>query len=541
VEACVGGESVADTIVRFFSQDARADPYGLLRQIRDAGPLHRTPLGVYLVTRYADCAGLLQNSAWSHAAEAALLHPGVAAHAAATELPASFLWMDPPDHTRLRNLVSKAFTTRTVTRLRPRIHQLAGQLVDAALDAREVDLIDAIAYPLPLTMVCELVGVPAEAHASIRTWASALARGFDPDILLTPQERADRSAAARDFMAYFRTLIDERRRRPADDLLSALAAVEDRGDVLTENELLATCVTLIVAGHETSVNLIGNGLLALMRDQDALTQLRRQPELVPAAVEELLRCDPPAMMTTRAATRPMTVAGHAFAPGDGVVVLICSANRDERVFAEPERLDVRRYYDRESRPARHLAFSLGIHYCLGAPDGISPRLIMAVRASGMDAADVLPEWTMSVATLAWGAPSLPAIDSMMRRFAWCGTNAASSLGAIPAAAHARLATGCSAVVAQRNTAWPSCVKKDRRSLMMILSRCVPSLPQITGPIPGRAVSVAGPTTAAPAPSAKMTHVLRSVQSIHCEYFSAPITSAYREVPARTASLPAPSA
>jgi len=360
-------QSVADTIMRFFAQDARADPYGLLRQLREAGPLHRTPLGVYLVTRYSDCAALLQSSAWSHAAEAALLHPGVGVHEAATELPASFLWMDPPDHTRLRNLVSKAFTVRTVTRLRPRIHELTGQLVDAALDAREFDLIDAIAYPLPLTMVCELVGVPAEAHASIRTWASALARGFDPDILLTPRERAERSAAARDFLAYFRTLIDERRARPADDLLSALAAVEDCGDVLTETELLATCVTLIVAGHETSVNLVGNGLLALMRDQGTLAQLRRRPELVPAAVEELLRYEPPAAMTTRAATRPMTIAGHDFAPGDGVVVLICSANRDKRAFTEPDRLDVRRYHNRKSRPTRHLGFSLGIHYCLGAP------------------------------------------------------------------------------------------------------------------------------------------------------------------------------
>ena len=209
--------------------------------------------------------------------------------------------------------------------------------------------------------------MPAEAHPAVRQWASALARGFDPDVLMSPQERAERSDGAREFQAYFRGLIDERLARPADDLLSALAAAEEQGDVLTETELLATCVTLIVAGHETSVNLVGNGLLALMRHPDQLALLRRHPELVAPAVDELLRYDSPVTMTTRAATRPLTVAGREFAPGEGVVPLIASANRDERAFSEPDRLDVTRYHNRQPRPNRNLTFSLGIHYCLGAP------------------------------------------------------------------------------------------------------------------------------------------------------------------------------
>ncbi len=359
--------TVAAAMAQLFLPENRADPYGPARRLRAAGPLHQTPLGLFLVTRYADCVAVLQNTAWSHANEAAQLHPSVSAEEAAEELPTSFLWMDPPDHTRLRVLVSKAFVPQIVSRLRPRIEQLAEQLVDAALDAGEFDVIDLMAYPLPLTIVCELVGVPAEAHRSVQQWSQALARGFDPDPLLTPAAQAARSDAAHGFMGYFRALIDERRQRPADDLLSALAAVEDCGDVLTETELLATCVTTVVAGHETTVNLVGSGLLALMRNPAQWELLRERPELIPTAVDELLRYEPPVQMTTRSATAEMTLAGRTFTPGEGVVVLINSGNRDERVFADPERLDVARYHDRVSPPPRHLAFSLGIHYCLGAP------------------------------------------------------------------------------------------------------------------------------------------------------------------------------
>jgi len=359
--------AAAQAMGQLFDPANRRDPYSPSRVLRELGPLHRTPLGLHLVTRYADAAAVLRETAWSHADEAALLHPDVPAEQAAEELPASFVWMDPPDHTRLRRLVGKAFTVPMVAALRPRIEQVAEELVDKALAAGELDLIEGIAYPLPLTIVCELVGVPASDHRLIQGWSQDLARGFDPDVLLTPEARAARSTSALEFMAYFRALIDHRKDHPADDLLSALAAVEDADDVLTETELLATCVTILFAGYETTVNLAGNGLLALMRNPDQMDLLRRLPELVPSAVQELLRYDPPLQMTTRAAKGPMSLAGQEFATGDGLVVLINSGNRDPEAFEEPDRVDVTRYHERVPPTPRHLAFGLGIHYCLGAP------------------------------------------------------------------------------------------------------------------------------------------------------------------------------
>ena len=359
--------SVDTAMAELFLPTHRADPYTPCRVLREAGPVHRTPIGLHLLTRYADCAAVLQSNAWSHAEEAGQLHPSISADDAPEEMPTSFLWMDPPDHTRLRRLVSKAFTPRTVARLRPRIEQLCAQLVDTALERREFDLIDVVAYPLPLTIVCELIGVPAADHQRAQKWSQDLARGFDPDILMTPEAHAARSTASREFMTYFRELIDERRAEPRDDLLSALAAVEDSGDMLTELELLTTCVTTLVAGHETTVNLVGSGLLALTRNPGQLERLRAHPEFVPSAVQELLRYEPPVQITTRSAKEPITLAGHEFQPGDGVVVLINSANRDPEAYDAPETLDVARFHDRGTPPPRHLGFSLGIHYCLGAP------------------------------------------------------------------------------------------------------------------------------------------------------------------------------
>lgn len=364
--------AAALAMAALFDPAHRADPYGPARVLRELRPVHRTPMGLHLVTGYRDCAAVLQGAGWSHADEAAQLHPAVAATEAAMELPTSFLWMDPPDHTRLRSLVSSAFSPRMVSVMRPRIERLAAELLDSALiDAAagdgELDLIDRLAYPLPLTVVCELVGVPAADHGRVRQWSQDLARGFDPDFLMPPAARTARSDAAHAFMAYLGDLIELRRGEPADDLLTALIRVEDRGDVLSRAELLTTCVTMLVAGHETTVSLIGGGLLALLRRPDQLALLRDRRELVPSAVEELLRFDPPVQMTTRSATRAQVVSGHQIAPGEGVVVLLNSANRDAAAFAEPDRLDVTRYHDRDTPPARHLGFSGGIHYCLGAP------------------------------------------------------------------------------------------------------------------------------------------------------------------------------
>ncbi|MVU80414.1 cytochrome P450 [Nocardia sp. ET3-3] len=359
--------AVTAALVQLFGPDGRSDPYTPAKVLRDAGPIHLTPLGHHVLTRYEDCAAVLSTTAWSHAEEAGMMHPTVAPEDAPEELPTSFLWMEPPDHTRLRNLVTKGFTPRTVTRLRPRIEELAEQLVDKALEAGEFDLVETIAYPLPLIIACELIGVPEEAYGQVHQWSQDLARGFDHDYTLPAECLTARSAASRGFMGYFRELLNERRTDPKDDLLSALSLVEDRGDVLTEQELLATCITTFVAGHETTANLVGTGMLRLLRAPDQVRAMRERPELTASAPDELLRLEPSVQITTRAATRPITVAGHDFEPGDGVVVLINSANHDERVFPAPESTDVARYSDPMNPAKKHLGFSLGIHYCLGAP------------------------------------------------------------------------------------------------------------------------------------------------------------------------------
>ncbi|WP_239310167.1 cytochrome P450 [Frankia sp. Cj3] len=354
--------AVPPLLDELFEPANRADPYSRYRALRDAGPLHMSAFGLHLATRYTDCVTILQSADWGHDKEAEQLHPTIPAAA----FPDTFLWMEPPDHTRLRGLVTKGFTARRVAELRPRITELVDSLFDAALDAGEFDLIEMMAYPLPLTVICEILGVPTGDHPLVQKWSQALARAFDPDFYLTTEALAARNEALPEFAAYFRALVDERRRSPGDDLISSLAAVEEQGDRLTADEVLGTCITLIIAGHETTVNLVGNGSLALLRNTDQLELLRGRPELIPRAVDELLRYDSPIHLNTRAAKRELVVGGRTFAPGEGVVALIACANRDPDAYVEPDRLDVTRFFG-ERPVSRHLSFSLGHHYCLGAP------------------------------------------------------------------------------------------------------------------------------------------------------------------------------
>ncbi|ABD11305.1 cytochrome P450 [Frankia casuarinae] len=355
-------DQAPDLLAALFDPANRPNPYPLYARLRAAGRLHETPFGLRVATRHDDCVAVLSNQSWGHDQEAHQLHPTLPAE----EFPATFLWMEPPDHTRLRGLVSKAFTPGRVADLRPRITALVDDLLDTALRAGEFDLIETIAYPLPLTIICEILGVPAADHGIIQIWSQALARAFDPDVLMSPEALAERNDAIPEFLAYFRALVARSRRSGGDDLLSALAAVEEQGDRLTEDELLGTCVTLLIAGHETTVNLVGNGALALLRNPDQTALLRDEPDLIRPAVDELLRYDSPIHLNTRAATREMTVGGRTFSPGEGVVALIACANRDPEAFDDPDRLDVRRYVA-GSGASRHLSFSLGHHYCLGAP------------------------------------------------------------------------------------------------------------------------------------------------------------------------------
>lgn len=338
----------------------RADPYPNYHRLREVAPVHRSPAGFWLVSRYRDCSAALRDNSFGHddsglpeSARGILLEEG--------KRQQGMLRMNPPDHTRLRNLIGKAFSARMVAKLETRIREIVDRLLTEALEAGEVDLIDAFAYPLPLTVMSELLGVPDADFETFKSWSRALARGVDPEFTLTPEEIEARERASVEFTAYFRELLVERRANPGEDLVSQMAVAEERGDVLTEAELLVTCVQLIVAGHETTVNLIGNGTLALLRNPDELRRFREDPSIAPSAVEELLRYDSPVQFGVRQALEEIDLDGCTIAPGDFVALVLGAANRDPEVYPEPDRLDLTRNGE------RHLSFGFGIHFCLGAP------------------------------------------------------------------------------------------------------------------------------------------------------------------------------
>ena len=347
------------------------DPYPVYAELRRANPVHRSPLGFWVFTRHADCLALLRDRRSS--SDARNVRAGSLGEFGVVDLPepggadgvlaelAPFLFRDPPDHTRLRGLVQKAFTPRVVERLRPRIEQLCDDLLDDALERGRIDLVADVASPLPVQVIVEMLGVPAEDHEQFRVWSDALARGLDPDFLLPPEAVQRRLGAIMSFAAYFGALIEQRRARPRDDLVSRLIEAEEQGDVLTPGELLSTCILLLVAGHETTVNLISGGALALLEHPDQLARLRSDPAVVRSGIEEMLRYDPPVQLTGRVALEDMEVGGAHVAAGDFSMLLLGSANRDPAAFADPDTFDVARTDN------NHLGFGFGIHHCLGAP------------------------------------------------------------------------------------------------------------------------------------------------------------------------------
>lgn len=267
------------------------------------------------------------------------------------------LTTDGDDHRRLRRLVSKAFTPRMVEQLRPRIQEIADELIDGLGESGEADLVDAFAFPLPIIVIAELLGIPAEDRDRFRVWSNTfVSPSLGEDALGVFLEHT------REFLTYLTELFQERRADPRDDLVSALLQAEEQGDSLKENELFSMMVLLIVAGHETTVSLIANSVLALLTHPDELERLRRDPSLVPAAVEELLRYDSPVERTiTRLAATDVELVGHRIARGDFVIAVLGSANRDPARFPDADRLDL----DRDD--VRHVGFGRGRHFCLGAP------------------------------------------------------------------------------------------------------------------------------------------------------------------------------
>jgi cytochrome P450 len=337
------------------------DPYPTYHRLRTEDPVHQSPLGFWVLTRYEDVAAVLRDPIFAKEAIAAF----VAARFGVAVPPGvglSMLDRDPPDHTRLRSLVSKAFTPRVVEGLRPHIRQIVDELLARVEGAGTMDLIEQFAYPLPVIVICELLGVPVADHERFKEWGLDIARGLDAIMLPPDSEVAVRSVTSRRALAgYFRELIAERRATPRNDLLSGLIAAEEAGDKLSEEELLATCILLLVAGHETTVNLIGNGTLALLRHPDQLRRLRENPGLIGSAVEELLRYDGPVQRTARIPSADVTIGGRTIGKGEMVMPFIGAADRDPAQFPDPDRLDITRAEN------RHLAFGWGIHFCLGAP------------------------------------------------------------------------------------------------------------------------------------------------------------------------------
>jgi pimeloyl-[acyl-carrier protein] synthase len=337
-----------------------ADPYPTYRQLRTEDPVHHSPMEFWVLTRYEDVVAALRDPRLAKEAIAAFVAARFGAPVPITGL--SMLDRDPPDHTRLRSLVSKAFTPRVVEGLRPRVQQIVDGLIARAREKGSMDLIEEFAYPIPVNVICEMLGVPVEDHERFKGWSLDIARGLDSILLPPDSEVPKRSVASRTALAeYFRELIAKRRASPRADLLSGLIAAEEAGDKLSENELLATCILLLIAGHETTVNLIGNGTLALLRHPDQLRRLRENPALIGTAVEELLRFDGPVQRTARIPSEDVVIDGCTIAKGEMVMPFIGAADRDPVQFPEPDRLDIGRADN------RHIAFGWGIHFCLGAP------------------------------------------------------------------------------------------------------------------------------------------------------------------------------
>jgi cytochrome P450 len=352
--------------VDLFDPVFKADPYPTYARLRSSAPVHRATMpdgrGVWLITRYEDVLAVLKDERFVKDWRSALTPEQLAEIPPIPEVMKPFsrnmLDTDPPDHERLRALVSKAFTPRLIERMRPRVQAIADGLLDAVQDKGEMDLIDDYAFPLPITVIAELLGVPAEDRNNFREWSDAAVSGNASqeylEEILIPHMQA--------FTDYLRALFEEKHANPKDDLVSALVQAEEAGDKLSEDELLGMVFLLLVAGHETTVNLIGNGVLALLQHPDQLRKLKDDPSLIKLAVEELLRYDGPVETSTeRFAREDVGIDGTVIPRGEMVLVVLAAADHDPERFSDPDDLDITRADN------RHLAFGKGIHHCLGAP------------------------------------------------------------------------------------------------------------------------------------------------------------------------------
>ncbi len=370
-----------ELLLRLLDPANRADPYPVYAQIRERGPLTLPDYDLTVFSSYQDCDDVLRHpSSASDRLKSTAAQREIAAGNEVRPLgQPGFLFLDPPDHTRLRKLVSKAFVPKVVKALEPDITALVDSLLDSVAEKSRFDVIADLAYPLPVAVICRLLGVPLKDEPEFSRASGLLAQALDPFVTFTgqaPDGVESRVQAGLWLRDYLRDLITQRRSAPGNDLMSGLVHVEESGDQLTEEEIVATCSLLLVAGHETTVNLIANAILAMLRHPSQWTELGHHAARVSTVVEETLRYDPPVQLMGRIAADDMTIGDATVAKGDVMMLLLAAAQRDPEAFDRPDEFDP----GRES--IRHLGFGKGPHFCLGAP---LARLEAAVALSAVTA------------------------------------------------------------------------------------------------------------------------------------------------------------
>lgn len=332
-----------------FSPEFRADPYAVYAEMRATAPVFQTPMNFWAISRYDDVSYVLKNPATFSSA-------GMGAGSIDGRGTRTIINTDPPDHTYIRNLVNRAFTPRMVSAMEPRIREITTQLLDAVVDGGSMDLVADLAMPLPVTIIAEILGVEAERRDDFKRWSNAVVGSA-----ATGDAQSAASADMIEFRDYFGEVIEMRRKAPKEDLLSNLVRDAGQGRGLTSEEIVAFAMLLLIAGNETTTNLLGNAIVALLEHPAELDRLLADRSLIPNAIEEALRYDSPVQFLFRSTTRDVEVGGHAIPKDHVVVPIYASGNRDDGKFADAARFDITR------NTQGHLAFGLGVHFCLGAP------------------------------------------------------------------------------------------------------------------------------------------------------------------------------
>jgi pimeloyl-[acyl-carrier protein] synthase len=366
VQATLPPKAVATAAYNPLLPGFKEDPHPFFHRLRSEDPVHWSPVfQIWVLTRYADVLSSLREERlsangrnWENY-EKYFMRNGGPPPSSAQVYRHWMLQLDPPDHTRLRALVSKAFTPRVVEAMRTRIQQVTEDLLDRVQGRNTMDVVKDLAYPLPIIVIADMLGAPPSDYERIKKWSTDLLPSFSP--ALSKEQLAQVSESASEFAAYVQNLIEERRRKPGDELIDGLIAARDGANRLTDAELVSTCVLLVVAGHLTTVQLVGRGFLLLLKNPAQMEKLRREPEFIGSAIEEMLRMEAPLQVVNRPALADFQIDGKTIRKGQLVLLSLAAANRDPAQFPDPDRFDIAR------APNRHLGFGYGLHFCPGAP------------------------------------------------------------------------------------------------------------------------------------------------------------------------------